>query len=147
MVTFELAGHGQSGRRPLRPRAQAWHHHARGRRAKRRQLPVDVQAIGCDFLAFSGHKICGPTGIGICGAAGTARRHAAVSRRRRNDFVGGISKDRVQESAAPVRGWHADISGPIGLHAAMDYLDAIGRENIWKHDQELASYTYENWQH
>ncbi len=36
-----------------------------------------------------------------------------------------------------------DISGPIGLHAAMDYLDAIGRENIWKHDQELAHYTYD----
>ena len=36
-----------------------------------------------------------------------------------------------------------DISGPIGLHAAMDYLDAIGRENIWKHDQELATYAYE----
>jgi cysteine desulfurase/selenocysteine lyase len=36
-----------------------------------------------------------------------------------------------------------DISGPIGLHAAMDYLDAIGRENIWQHDQELANYTYE----
>ena len=36
-----------------------------------------------------------------------------------------------------------DISGPIGLHAAMDYLDAIGRENIWKHDQELANYAYE----
>jgi len=32
-----------------------------------------------------------------------------------------------------------DISGPIGLHAAMDYLDAIGRENIWRHDQELAA--------
>jgi cysteine desulfurase/selenocysteine lyase len=39
--------------------------------------------------------------------------------------------------------WTPDISGPIGLHAAMDYLDAIGRENIWKHDQELAQYTYE----
>ena len=36
-----------------------------------------------------------------------------------------------------------DISGPIGLHAAMDYLDAIGRENIWKHDQELANYAAE----
>jgi cysteine desulfurase / selenocysteine lyase len=35
-----------------------------------------------------------------------------------------------------------DISGPIGLHAAMDYLDAIGRDNIFKHDQELAGYAY-----
>ena len=35
-----------------------------------------------------------------------------------------------------------DISGPIGLHVAMDYLDDIGRENIWKHDQELAAYAY-----
>ena len=36
-----------------------------------------------------------------------------------------------------------DISGPIGLHAAMDYLDAIGRENICRHDQELANYAYD----
>src|SRR2546430_16585718 len=36
-----------------------------------------------------------------------------------------------------------DISGPIGLHAAMDYLDGIGRDNIFKHDQELAGYAYE----
>ena len=62
---LQLDGHGESGRRPLRPRAQARHHHARGWRAKRRALPVDVQAIGCDFFAFSGHKICGPTGIGV----------------------------------------------------------------------------------
>jgi cysteine desulfurase/selenocysteine lyase len=36
-----------------------------------------------------------------------------------------------------------DISGPIGLHAAMDYLDALGRQHIWQHDQELAHYAYE----
>jgi cysteine desulfurase / selenocysteine lyase len=107
-------------------------------------LPVDVQAIGCDFFAFSGHKICGPTGIGVLvGPAGIARRHAAVSGRRRNDFVRRLRQDGIQAAPHRFEAGTPDISGPIGLHAAMDYLDAIGRENIWKHDQELANYAYE----
>ncbi len=48
--------------------------------------PIDVQEIGCDFLAFSGHKMCGPTGIGVLvWPPGSARKHAAVSGRRGND--------------------------------------------------------------
>jgi cysteine desulfurase/selenocysteine lyase len=106
--------------------------------------PVDVQEIGCDFLAFSGHKMCGPTGIGIL-----------------------YGRQEVLEKTPPYQGggemivsvdfhtstWkHAphkfeagtpDISGAIGLHAAMDYLDQIGREHIARHDQELGAYAYE----
>jgi cysteine desulfurase/selenocysteine lyase len=107
-------------------------------------MPVDVQQIGCDFFAFSGHKICGPTGIG-----------ALYGRQELLDamppFEGGgemilsVAYDKTEFKHAPHRfeAGTPDISGPIGLHAAMDYLDAIGRENIWMHDQELANYAYD----
>ena len=107
-------------------------------------MPVDVQAIGCDFFAFSGHKICGPTGIG-----------ALYGRMEILDklppYQGGgemiltVGYDKTEFKPAPHRfeAGTPDISGPIGLHAAMDYLDAIGRDNIWKHDQELANYAYD----
>ncbi len=55
-----------------------------------------------------------------------------------------VGYDKTEFKQAPHRfeAGTPDISGPIGLHAAMDYLDAIGRENIWRHDQELANYAY-----
>ena len=105
---------------------------------------VDVQKIGCDFLVFSGHKICGPTGIGVL-----------YGRREILDdlppYQGGgemiLSVDffKTTYKKAPHRfeAGTPDISGPIGLHAAMDYLDTLGRENIFKHDQELATRAYE----
>ena len=136
--------HGESGRRTLRPRAQAWHRHARGRRAKRRALPVDVQAIGCDFFAFSGHKICGPTGIGVLWGR-QEMLNAMPPYQGGGEMILSVEYQKTEFKHAPHRfeAGTPDISGPIGLHAAMDYLDAIGRENIWKHDQELANYAYE----
>jgi cysteine desulfurase/selenocysteine lyase len=107
-------------------------------------MPVDVQAIGCDFFAFSGHKICGPTGIGAL--YGRSELLEAMP-----PFEGGgemilsVEYQKTEFKHAPHRfeAGTPDISGPIGLHAAMDYLDAIGRENIWRHDQELANRAYE----
>jgi cysteine desulfurase/selenocysteine lyase len=106
--------------------------------------PVDVREIGCDFLAFSGHKICGPTGIGVLHGRPEILEQMAP-------FQGGgemiLSVDfyKTTYKHAPHRfeAGTPDISGAIGLHAAMDYLDSIGRENIFKHDQELAGYAYE----
>jgi cysteine desulfurase/selenocysteine lyase len=61
------------------------------------------------------------------------------------EMILSVGYDKTEFKPAPHRfeAGTPDISGPIGLHAAMDYLDAIGRENIWKHDQELANYAYE----
>src|SRR5438552_14951906 len=106
--------------------------------------PVDVRQIGCDFLAFSGHKICGPTGIGAL----YGRRELLEAM---PPWQGGgemiLSVDFYQTSYkhAPHKfdAGTADISGPNGLHAAMDYLDGIGRDNIFKHDQELAGHAFE----
>jgi cysteine desulfurase/selenocysteine lyase len=107
-------------------------------------LAVDVQAIGCDFFAFSGHKICGPTGIGVLWGR-QELLDAMPPYQGGGEMILSVGYDKTEFKPAPHRfeAGTPDISGPIGLHAAMDYLDAIGRENIWRHDQELANYAYE----
>ncbi|MCI0534376.1 MAG: cysteine desulfurase [Verrucomicrobiales bacterium] len=106
--------------------------------------PVDVQEIGCDFLAFSGHKMCGPTGIGVLYGraellAGMQPYHGGGDMILSVDFHKSTWKQPPHKFEAGT----PDISGAIGLHAAMDYLDAIGRENIARHDCDLAMYAYE----
>jgi cysteine desulfurase/selenocysteine lyase len=107
-------------------------------------MPVDVQQIGCDFFAFSGHKICGPTGIGVLWG-----RHEVLDPmppyQGGGEMILSVSFDKTEFKKAPHRfeAGTPDISGPVGLHAAMDYLDRIGRQNIWAHDQDLASHAYE----
>ena len=107
-------------------------------------LPVDVQAIGCDFFAFSGHKICGPTGIGALYGRQELLQ-AMPPYQGGGEMILSVGYEQTEFKPAPHRfeAGTPDISGPIGLHAAMDYLDAIGRENIWQHDQELAGYASE----
>ena len=105
--------------------------------------PLDVQEIGCDFLALSGHKMCGPTGIGVL--YGRQEVLEAMP-----PFQGGgemILTVEYQQSTwkhAPHKfeAGTPDISGAVGLHAAMDYLDGIGRDRIAAHDQELGAYAY-----
>ena len=105
---------------------------------------VDIQEIGCDFLVFSGHKICGPTGIGILYG-----RHEILEElppyQGGGEMILSVDFFKTTYKKAPHRfeAGTPDISGPIGLHAAMDYLDTLGRENIFKHDQELATRAYE----
>ncbi len=105
--------------------------------------PLDVQELGCDFLALSGHKMSGPTGIGLL----YGRQEVLEDM---PPYQGGgemILNVEFQKSTwkhAPHRfeAGTPDISGAIGLHAAMDYLDGIGRQNIAAHDQELGAYAY-----
>jgi cysteine desulfurase/selenocysteine lyase len=106
--------------------------------------PVDVQQIGCDFFVFSGHKICGPTGIGILWGR-QELLDAMTPYQGGGEMILSVEYQKTEFKKAPHRfeAGTPDISGPIGLHSAMDYLDAIGRENIWKHDQELANYACE----
>ena len=106
--------------------------------------PLDVQEIGCDFMVFSGHKMCGPTGIGVL--YGRAELLEAMP-----PYQGGgemiLSCDFTETTfKKPPHRFEAgtpDISGAIGLHAAMDYLEAVGRKNIAHHDQELGAYAFE----
>jgi cysteine desulfurase/selenocysteine lyase len=107
-------------------------------------LPIDVQALGCDFLAFSGHKICGPTGIGVLWGREEIL-NAMPPYHGGGEMIQTVDYFKTTYKPAPHRfeAGTPDISGVIGLHAALDYLDAIGREQIFKHDQELATYAYD----
>lgn len=104
-------------------------------------LPIDVQAIGCDFLAFSSHKICGPTGMGVLYGRKEILKDLSpyqgggemISKVEYFDTVYNVPPHRF-EAGTP------HIAGAVGLHAALDYLDAIGRDHIFAHDQELAEY-------
>ena len=107
-------------------------------------MMVDVQAIGCDFYAFSGHKICGPTGIGVLYGRkevleNTPPWHGG------GEMIATVDYFKSTWNTLPhkFKAGTPDISGPIGLHAALDYLDAIGREHIFRHDLELATYAYQ----
>jgi cysteine desulfurase/selenocysteine lyase len=104
---------------------------------------IDVQEIGCDFLAFSGHKMCGPTGIGVL--YGRQEVLAAMPPYQGGgEMILNVEFQRSTWKHAPHKfeAGTPDISGAVGLHAAMDYLDQIGRPNIAHHDQELGAYAY-----
>jgi cysteine desulfurase/selenocysteine lyase len=107
-------------------------------------LPINVRELGCDFLAFSGHKMCGPTGIG------TLWGRAEILDSMPPWHGGGemIVSVRLERSAfkkAPHRfeAGTPNIAGAIGLAAAIDYIEAIGRPAIFEHDSHLARYAAE----
>jgi cysteine desulfurase/selenocysteine lyase len=100
--------------------------------------PLDVQQIGCDFLAFSGHKMCGPTGIGVLYG-----RRALLDKLAPDETGGGIVVNVTYQDAtwkpAPERfeAGTPNVADAIALGAACDYLDALGREQIAAHDDAL----------
>ena len=106
--------------------------------------PLDVREIGCDFLVFSGHKICGPTGIGVLWGRKEILE-AMPPYQGGGEMILNVDFHKTTFKHPPHRfeAGTPDISGVIGLHAALDYLDAIGRENIFTHDQDLAAHAYE----
>ncbi|MHB8993187.1 MAG: cysteine desulfurase [Chloroflexota bacterium] len=107
-------------------------------------MPVDVDDLGCDFLAFSGHKMLGPTGIGVLYA-----REELLE--KMDPFMGGGSMimDVTCESAT----WNdipykfeagtPNVAGAVGLGAAIDYLQQLGMENVRQHEIELTTYALE----
>ena len=107
-------------------------------------LPLDVQELGCDFLAFSGHKMCGPTGIGaLYGRAEILETmppwHGG------GEMIVSVTLEKSSYKKAPHRfeAGTPNIAGAIGLGAAIDYLERIGREAIFAHDSRLAAYAAE----
>jgi len=104
---------------------------------------IDVQEIGCDFLAFSGHKMCGPTGIGILYGRQEVLEDMPPYQGG-GEMILNVEFQRSTWKHAPHKfeAGTPDISGAVGLHAAMDYLDQVGRGNIAHHDQELGAYAY-----
>jgi cysteine desulfurase / selenocysteine lyase len=104
---------------------------------------VDVEEIGCDFLAFSGHKMCGPTGIGaLYGRLPLLEQMPPYQ--GGGDMISRVDFDRSTWNKVPHKfeAGTPHIAGVIGLRAAMDYLDGVGRANIARHDHELAAYAF-----
>ncbi|MBI3540291.1 MAG: cysteine desulfurase, partial [Candidatus Eisenbacteria bacterium] len=106
--------------------------------------PVDVQALGCDFFAFTGHKMLGPTGIGGL----WARRELLEAM---PPFMGGgemIREVKLTGSKWNELPWKFEagtmpIAEAIGLGAAVDYLRSLGMERVFAHDRELVAYAME----
>jgi cysteine desulfurase/selenocysteine lyase len=107
-------------------------------------MPVDVQRIGCDFLAFSGHKMCGPTGVGVlyirdillneieplCLGGGTVKSV-------------GLDSYSLEQSPQRFEAGTPPIAEVIGLGAAIDYLNDIGMDKIRVHDLNLIKKLYD----
>ena len=107
-------------------------------------LPVDVQELGCDFLAFSGHKMCAPTGIGaLYGRAEILE--SMPPWQGGGEMIVSVTLEKSTFKKAPHRfeAGTPNIAGAIGLGAAIDYLESIGRQAIFEHDSKLAAYAAE----
>ncbi|MGA0848829.1 MAG: aminotransferase class V-fold PLP-dependent enzyme [Chthoniobacterales bacterium] len=100
---------------------------------------VDVSALDCDFFVFSGHKVCGPTGIGVLYGK-TAWLEKLPVYQTGGDMIGRVSfEDGTTFRAAPEKfeAGTPDIAGAIGLGAAVDYLEAIGFDAIERAEKSL----------
>ncbi len=107
-------------------------------------MPLDVQSIGCDFLVLSGHKMCGPTGIGVL--YGRQKLLDAMPPwRGGGSMISTVSYEDVQWAPAPQKfeAGTPNIADAIALAVAMDYLDAIGRDGIAAHDELLAAIAFQ----
>jgi cysteine desulfurase/selenocysteine lyase len=105
--------------------------------------PVDVRAMGCDFFAFSGHKMCGPTGIGAL--YGRAELLDAMPPwHGGGEMIVSVTYERSTFKKAPGKfeAGTPNIAGAVGLGAAIDYLEKIGRAAIFEHDAQLAAYAH-----
>jgi cysteine desulfurase / selenocysteine lyase len=107
-------------------------------------LPVDVQAIGCDFYAFSGHKLFGPTGVGVLyGRAALLERMPPWQ--GGGDMIESVTLEQTTFAPPPARfeaGTPA-IAEVIGLGAALDYVETVGRAAIGAWEEELLAYATE----
>ena len=104
-------------------------------------LAVDVQDLDCDFYAFSGHKLCGPTGIGILyGKAATFERMQPF--KGGGDMILSVTFEKTTYNTIPPKfeAGTPPIAAAIGLGAAVDYLSVIGMEAIAAHEHQLLDY-------
>ncbi|MCZ8513470.1 cysteine desulfurase [Paenibacillus filicis] len=110
-------------------------------------LKVDVQALDCDFYALSGHKMCGPTGIGsLYGKKELLQEMEPI------EFGGemidhvGLYDSTWKDLPWKFEGGTPIIAGAVGLGAAIDFLESIGLDQIERHEHELTAYAIERMQ-
>jgi len=107
-------------------------------------LPVDVAALGCDVYACSGHKMCGPTGIGVL----WARRELLEEMdpwQGGGEMISVVERDGSSWAGVPHRfeAGTPNIAGAIGMAAAADYLTSLDREGALRHEEALVAATLE----
>lgn len=121
--------------------------HARGARVlidgaqSAPHLPIDVQELNCDFFVMSGHKIYGPTGIGVLyGKADLLERMPPYQ--GGGDMISSVTFEKTTYNRVPHKfeAGTPDMSGAVGLHAAIDYLNGLGMENIAVYEHDLLAY-------
>jgi cysteine desulfurase/selenocysteine lyase len=107
-------------------------------------MKIDVQDLDCDFFAFSGHKMCGPTGIGVLYG-----KKALLENMEPFEFGGEmIDFVNLQDSTWKELPWKFEagtpiIAGAIGIGAAIDFLEEVGMEHVEAHEHKLAQYAME----
>jgi cysteine desulfurase/selenocysteine lyase len=104
-------------------------------------MPVDVQALDCDFYAATGHKLYGPTGIGVL----YARRSLLETMPPflgGGDMISSVTFEKSTWNALPYKfeAGTPNIAGAVGLGAALNYISAVGLDAIARHEQELLAY-------
>jgi cysteine desulfurase/selenocysteine lyase len=107
-------------------------------------LPVNVRDLGCDFAAFSGHKMAGPTGVG--GLYGRAEILQALPPwHGGGEMITSVTLEKSSFKKPPHRfeAGTPNIAGAIGLAAAIEYLEGIGRNAIFEHDARLTAHALE----
>jgi cysteine desulfurase/selenocysteine lyase len=104
-------------------------------------IPIDVQSLGCDFYAFSGHKVYGPTGIGVLWGR-EALLDAMPPWQGGGDMILSVSFEKTTYNALPYKfeAGTPNIEGVVGLATALNYISGIGLEAIGAYEHELEQY-------
>jgi cysteine desulfurase/selenocysteine lyase len=104
-------------------------------------MRVDVEALDCDFYTLSGHKMYGPTGIGVLWGK-TSLLEKMQPYQGGGDMISSVTFEKTTYNTLPYKfeAGTPDIAGVIGLGAAVDYLNAIGMDSVAAHEHDLVSY-------
>ena len=105
------------------------------------RLPVDVQELGCDFYAFSGHKAYGPSGVGVLWGRASLL-DAMPPWQGGGDMISSVTFEKTAYNVLPYKfeAGTPNIAGVIGLGAAIDYVRALGLDRIDAHEEDLLTY-------
>jgi cysteine desulfurase/selenocysteine lyase len=104
-------------------------------------IPVDVQALDCDFYAFSGHKVYGPTGIGVLYGKASLLE-AMPPYQGGGDMISSVTFEKTTYNVLPYKfeAGTPNVAGAVGLGVALDYLSGIGIDGVAAHEHELLTY-------
>lgn len=107
-------------------------------------FPVDVTALGCDFFTFSGHKLFGPTGIGVLWGREDLL-NAMPPYHGGGEMIEQVSFSGTTYNSLPYKfeAGTPDIAGAIGLGAAIDYIEQFDRQSLIAHEHQLIEYTWQ----